>query len=133
MLNIQSNLMLRSKFHLIYCIILINRPLRWIFFLMWTTSKSNLMIILPNKWIWKKLIFFTQTCTWRLLLWYVSQRAIFGAGMGRDDGYYCDVLTSGVNLFLAEGSSFYSIHWSFIVLDLLAASWHNYYIKYNVT
>ncbi len=35
-----------------------------------------------------------------VLLWYVSQRAIFGAGMGRDDGYYCDVLSSGVNLFV---------------------------------
>ncbi len=56
------------------------------------------------------------------LLWYVSRKAIFGAGMGRDDGYYCGVLSSGVNLFLVEGSSFYSIHSSFIVRGLLAAS-----------
>ncbi len=42
------------------------------------------------------------------ILWYVSRKAIFGAGMGRDDGYYCGVLSSGVNLFLVEGSSFYS-------------------------
>ena len=46
-------------------------------------------------------------------LWYVSRRAIFGVGMGRDDGYYCDVLSSGVKLFIVEGSSFYSIHWSY--------------------
>ena len=32
------------------------------------------------------------------------RRAIFGAGMGRDDGHYCDVLSSGVNVFLVEGS-----------------------------
>ncbi len=35
---------------------------------------------------------------------YVFRRAIFGAGMGRDDGHYCDVQSSGVNLFLIEGS-----------------------------
>ena len=28
------------------------------------------------------------------ILWYVSQRAIFGAGRGRDDSYHCDVLSS---------------------------------------
>ncbi len=59
------------------------------------------------------------------LLWYVSGRAIFGAGisMGKDDGYYCDVLSSGVNLFLVQGSPFCFTHWSFIVQDLLAVSW----------
>ena len=64
------------------------------------------------------------------ILWYVSRRVIFGAGMGRDDGYYCDVLPSGVNWFHVGGSSFYSIHWSFIVKDLLAASWQ---LLYQVT
>ena len=64
------------------------------------------------------------------LLWYVSRKAIFGAGMGRDDGYYCGVLSSGVNLFLVEGSSFHSIHWSFIVRDLLAVSWQLLYQVY---
>ena len=39
-------------------------------------------------------------------LWYVYRRAIFDAGMGRDDGHYHDVLSSGVNLFLVEGSLF---------------------------
>ncbi len=66
----------------------------------------------------------------KIELWYVSRRAIFGAGMGRDAGYYCDVLSSGVNLFFVEGSSFYSIHWSFIVQDLLATSWE---LLYQVT
>ncbi len=37
---------------------------------------------------------------------YVFRRAIFGAWMGRDDGHYCDVQSSGVNLFLVEGSKF---------------------------
>ncbi len=55
-------------------------------------------------------------------LWYVSWKAIFGAWMGRDDGYYCGVLSSGVNLFLVKGSSFYFTHWSFIVRGILAAS-----------
>ncbi len=64
------------------------------------------------------------------LLWYVFRRAIFGAGMGRDDWYYWDVLSSGVNLFLVECSSFYSIQWSFIIKDLLAASWK--YISSNI-
>ena len=35
---------------------------------------------------------------------YVFGSVIFGAGMGRDDGHYCDVLSSGVNLSLVEGS-----------------------------
>ncbi len=52
---------------------------------------------------------------------------IFGADMCRDDGHYCDVLSSRVNLFLViEVSGFYSIHWLFIVWDLeckLAASY----------
>ncbi len=30
---------------------------------------------------------------------YVFRRAIFGAGMGRDDEHYCDVQSSGVNCF----------------------------------
>ena len=38
------------------------------------------------------------------LLLSVFWRAIFGAGMGGYDGHYCDVLSSGVNLFLVEGS-----------------------------
>ena len=54
------------------------------------------------------------------------------AGMGRNDEYYCDVLSSGVNLFLVNGSSLYSIHWSFIVQDLLAASWQLFGL-YQVT
>ncbi len=35
---------------------------------------------------------------------YVFRRAIFGAEMGKDDGHYCDVLSSEVNVLLVEGS-----------------------------
>ena len=48
-----------------------------------------------------------------------------GSGTGRDDGYYCDVLSSGVNLFLVEGFLFLFSPLSFIVWDIekkLAAS-----------
>ena len=41
-----------------------------------------------------------------VVLEYVFRRGIFGAWMGRDDGHYCDVQSSGVNLFLVEGSKF---------------------------
>ncbi len=46
---------------------------------------------------------------------YLFRRAIFGAGMGRDDEHYCDVQSSGVNCFWSKVPSFYFIHWSFIV------------------
>ncbi len=47
----------------------------------------------------------TITCALQLpKLEYVFRRAIFGAGMGRDDGHYCDVLSSGVYVFIVEGS-----------------------------
>ncbi len=37
-----------------------------------------------------------------VMLKYVCQRPIFGAGTGKED--YCDVLSSGVNLSIVEGS-----------------------------
>ena len=48
--------------------------------------------------------FFHVCLSGKRLLKYVFRRAIFGAGMFMDDGHDCDVLSSGVNLFLVEGS-----------------------------
>ncbi len=49
---------------------------------------------------------------------YIFRRAIFGATMGRDDGHYCDMQSSGVIYFWPKVPSFYFIHWLFIVWDL---------------
>ncbi len=53
-------------------------------------------------------LFSVVTATARIVftyaLWYVYRRAIFDAGMGRDNGYYCDVLSSGVICFLLENN-----------------------------
>ncbi len=71
------------------------------------------------------------------ILWYVLKRAIFGAaGMGRDDGYYCGVLFSGVSFVSCWTLQVLFIHWSFIVWDLenkLAVSCQLFYqVTYTI-